>query len=87
MKTQHWLGIHDLKDEGEFVTTNREKVSEGSHYVNWGTDEPDNLLGQDEIDQDAVRMNINGYWSDAFVNQKHAYVCVIDPRLFSDQRE
>ena len=78
-----WLGINDLANEGKFMTAQGDEV----RYVNWLPDEPNNFEGLENFDQDAVRMHSNGNWSDTFVYNQHAFVCVIDPRMFSVQSE
>ena len=81
MENQYkWLGINDLENEGEYITANNEHLG----FDSWQTDEPDNSKSND-YDQDAIRMDPNGNWSDSFVHFEHAFICIIEPLSFAVQ--
>ena len=76
-----WLGINDLKNEDEFITANGNKLE----YNNWSPGEPNNSDGQDDFDQDVVRLNYDGTWRDTFVYHTYPFICTIEPQNFSVQ--
>ncbi|XP_043249693.1 hemolymph lipopolysaccharide-binding protein-like isoform X2 [Colletes gigas] len=71
-----WIGIHDLFEEGEWVTLTGELLEEAG-YDNWTTafpNEPDNLGGNQNC---GVLLKVGGI-DDVVCTLNHMYICEID---------
>ena len=65
-----WIGLNDKNRENTFKWTNSDPVI----FTKWGSDEPNNLNG----DEDCVHMRFNGLWNDNKCdNLLFFYVCQI----------
>lgn len=75
-----WIGVHDIFNEGEFVTVLDEEL-EDIGYANWttaytGLKQPDNAGGK----QNCVNLvKADGGMDDSFCDFKTSYICQFHP--------
>ncbi|RUS78707.1 hypothetical protein EGW08_013528 [Elysia chlorotica] len=68
---EHWIGLHDLNNEGTFHWLDEK---EKATFLNWGTNQPNDL----ESGQDCVEISANygvGKWNDYDCSLSFSFIC------------
>ncbi|XP_072020262.1 macrophage mannose receptor 1-like [Amphiura filiformis] len=69
---QHWIGLHDITDEGRFTWSVDEELLDDTQSM-WDVAQPDNY---GEVGEDCVEMNTDGMWNDLpCTDYEGPYVC------------
>ncbi|KAH8368558.1 hypothetical protein KR084_012907 [Drosophila pseudotakahashii] len=71
--TDYWLGINDIKEEGQFVSSASRKPAP---YLNWSQGEPNNV----QEGEDCVLL-FNGVMNDANALREHYFICQSDDKI------